>query len=245
MAKTQIFETSRDKKHIQMPKLKDICPKEKSYYRDCTIFLIYKDDDLTYPNVGKIDEELSKVYHKIMIKCYIAKRDTVDIIQNILSSNVDKRESFATLVEELSKLHDTENKKIEDVEIEYHKIEDIYERYKNVLVPACDLYKFCYYWISLCIALDFRVSEGRPTFIRRSLIVKDAIDVIRGYITSEEFGKSWDDVKDRIDPTKMITDIKHIPVKGHEKELHSDRFVHKKGEKIPVRPHVKLRITTE
>lgn len=245
MVQTISFEENRVKKRVPISRLKDICPKEKSHYSDGTFFIIYKDNDKTYPNVGEIDEDFSKLYHKVMIKCYIARRDTLNIIESILFSNIDKRENFATLVEELSKLHNTENKKIEDVKIEYDKIEEIYEKHKNALIPTCDLYKFCYYWISLCIALDFRVSEGNPTVIHRSLIVKDAIGLIRGKINREDYGKSWDDVKDSVDPTKMITDIKYVPVKGYEKELKSDRFVNKKGDKISVGPHGRLKITTE
>lgn len=245
MTQTINFEENRVAKRIPIPRLKDICPKEKSYYSDGTFFIIYKDDDRTYPNVGEIDGDISKLYRKVMIKCYIARRDTLNIIDNMLFPNIDKRENFATLVEELSKLHDTENKKIEDVKIEYGKIEELYEKYKDILMPVCDLYKFCYYWTSLCIALDFRVSDGKPTVIHRSLIVKDAIALIREQIKREDYGKSWDDVKERVDPTKMITNIKYVPVKGYEKDLKSERFVNKKGDKIPVEPHGRLKITVE
>ena len=175
MVQTINFDEKRVLKLIRIPKLKDICPKEKSYYSNGTFFIIYKNNDKTYPNVGEIDGKFSKLCHKVMIKCYIARRDTLIIIENIIFHNIDKRESIANLVEELSELHNTENKKIEDVKIEYDKIEAIYEKYKNILVPACDLYKFCYYWITLCIALDFRVVDGKETVIHRSLIVKDAI----------------------------------------------------------------------
>lgn len=245
MVQTISFEENRVKKCVRIPRLKDICPKEKSYYRDGTFYIIYKDDDKTYPNVGEIDEKFSKLYRKVMIKCYIARRDTLIIIENIIFHNIDKRESFANLVEELSELHNTENKKIEDVKIEYDKIEEIYEKYKNILVPVCDLYKFCYYWITLCIALDFRVVDNKETVIHRSLIVKDAIAYIREQIKREDYCESWEDVKEKVDPSKMITDIKYIPVKGHEKDLSSDRFINKKGKKIQVEPHGRLKITTE
>jgi len=245
MAKVVTFNKNRVRKQISIPRLKDICPKDKSYYSDGTYFIIFKNDDKTYPNVGEIDEDFSYSYQKHMIKCYISREDTLVIIENILFRNIDNRESFAALVEELSKLHNTENKKIEDVKIEYNKIEDLYEKHKDVLVPACDLYKFCYYWASLCIALDFRVVDGSPTVIHRSMIVRDAIAYIRDQINRDEYGKSWDEVRDRVDPTKMITDIKWVPVKPYEKELRSDKFVNKKGEKVPVEAHGRLIVTTE
>lgn len=245
MVQTIIFDKNRVRKQISIPRLKDICPKEKSFYSDGTFYIIYKNEDKTYPNVGEIDEDFSRLYQKHMIKCYIAREDTLIIIENILFPNIDKKEDFALLTEELSKLHNTKNKKIEEVKIEYDKIEEIYERYKDILVPAHDLYKFCYYWASLCIALDFRVHDGSPTVIHRSMIVRDAIAYIRGQISRDEYGKSWDEVRDRVDPTKMITDIKWVPVKPYEKELRSDRFVNKKGEKVPVEAHGRLNITTE
>lgn len=245
MAKTVIFDRNRVRKQISMPRLKDICPEEKSFYSDGTFYIIYKNDDKTYPNVGEIDEDFSSTYKKPMIKCYIAKEDTLNIIDNILFRNIDKRESFATLVEELSKLHDTKNKVIAEIKIEYEEIEKIYEEYKDILVPACDLYKFCYYWAPLCIALDFRVIDGSPTVIHRSMIVRDAIAYIRDQISRDEFGNSWDALRDRVDPTKMITDVKWVPVKPYEKELKSDRFVNKKGEKVPVEAHGRLIVDTK
>lgn len=245
MAKTIIFDKNRVRKQISIPRLKDICPKETSYYSDGTFYIIYKNDDKTYPNVGEIDEDFSYLYHKHMIKCYISREDTLSIIENILFRNPDNIESFALLTEELSKLHNTENKVIAEIKIEYDKIEKLYEKYKDVLIYACDLYKFCYYWPSLCIALDFRVADGSPTVIHRSMIVRDAIAYIRGQISRDEFGKSWDAVRDRVDPTKMITDIKWVPVKTYEKELKSDRFINKKGEKVPVEAHGRLKVTTD
>lgn len=245
MVQTINFDEKRVLKLIRIPKLKDICPKEKSYYSNGTFFIIYNNDDKTYPNVGEIDGKFSKLYRKVMIKCYTARIDTLNKIESVMFHNMDKRESFADLVEELSKLHNTKNKKIEDVNIEYDKIEEIYEKYKNILAYHCGLYKFCYYWIALCIALDFRIAEGKPTVIHRSLVVKDAIAYLREQIKREDYCKSWEDVKEKVDPSKMITDIEYIPVKGHEKDLSSDRFVNKKGKKIQVEPHGRLKITTE
>lgn len=245
MVQTISFDQKRIVKQIRIPKLKEICPKEKSYYRDNTFFIIYNNNDKTYPNVAEIDGDLSKTFHNVKIKCYTASRDTLDQIESVMFHNMDKRAIFANLVEELSKLHNTTNKKIEDVNIEYDKIEEIYEKYKNILANPCGLYKFCYYWIALCIALDFRVVDGKPTVIHRSLIVKDVLAYLREQMKREDYCNSWDDVKEKVDPSKMITNIEYIPVKPYEKELNSDRFVNKKGKKIQVEAHGKLKITTE
>lgn len=214
MTKTVCFEESRVFNKVIIPNLKSICPKEKSYYSDGTFFIICKNDDKVFPNVCMIDGHLSELYRKTMIKCYISARDSVTIIESILFPNIEKREIFASMVEELSALHDTEGKKLEDVVIEYDKIEEIYGRYKDHLKPVCNLYIFCYYWPCLCIALDFREIEGKPTVIHRSLIVKDALALVRQQIRREDYCDSWDDVKEKAGPSEMITDIKHYTVTG-------------------------------
>ncbi len=237
MPQIMTFEIHRVLKNIQIPKLKEICPKEKSYYSNGTFYMIYKDDDNTFPSIGEIDEKFSKIYGSIRISCYIAKRDTLDIIEKIIFPNIEKRAILANLVEELSKLHNTENKKIKDVKIEHDKIEEIYNRYKENFSNPCMLYKFCYYWCALCIALDFRVYKGKHTVIKRSLIVKDTLAYLREQIKREKFCDSWGDVVEKIDPSERIVDIKNIYVKGHEK--------HKNGKTIIVEPHVRLDITKE
>jgi len=237
MPQVMTFEKHRVLKNIQIPKLKEICPKEKSYYSNGTFYMIYKDDDNTFPNIGEIDEKFSKIYRNVRIRCYPAKRDTLYMIEKIMFTNIEKRAIFADLVEELSKLHNTENNKIKEVKIEHDKIEEIYNRYKENFSNHCTFYKFCYYWCGLCIALDFRIFKGRHTVIKRSLIVKDALTYLREQIKREKFGDSWDDVVKKIDPSERITDIKNIYVRRHEKN--------KNGKKIKVEPHVRLDVTTE
>jgi hypothetical protein len=199
--------------------------------------MIYRNNGKTFPSIGEIDGETSDVYKSTRIKCYLSKRDTLDIIEEVMFPNIEKRAILADLIEELSKLHDTENKKIEDVEIEYDKIEEIYDQYKEYFSDHCVLYKMCYYVCGLCIALDFRVYDGKPTVIKRSLIVKDMLTYLREQMKREKFGDSWGDVLEKIDPSERITDIKNIYVKGHEK--------HKNGKKIKVGPYVRLDIITE
>lgn len=252
MVMTSNFDTHRVWKYVEIPKIKEICPKEKlAFKNNNTVYMIYKDDDLTYPSIGEIDFTLSEYYHKPMIKCYIAKTDTADMLENLLSLN-EKREDLEILIVELSKLHIIDHSKIKNLEdyiknlkIDHDKIFEIFERYKNILAPTCAVYKFCYYWVILCIVLDIRTYKGKPTVIHRSLVVRDANNFIKGKITKKEYCTSWDDVKDSIDPSKFITDIKYIPVKGYPKLLRSDRFVNKKDQNIQVKPHGRIKIDTE
>lgn len=250
MVQTLNFEDKRVLKRIKMPRLKEICPDEKCYYSDGTYYIIFDNAGNAHPNVAEIDGVMSYERHKPMVKCYLRSEDSLKIIENILFPNIDKREIFAQLVLELSELHNTKNKKIGEVEIEYERIEKIYDKYKKLLVNPSDLYIFCYYWITLCIALDYRKienkkTEDKSTVIGRSLIVKDAVAVIRQQIKREDFGKSWPEVVARVEPGETITSIDYKPVKGYEKRLNANRFVNKKGKKISVEPCVKLTINTD
>lgn len=237
MPQPMTFYIHRVLKSIKIPRLKEICPKTKSYYSNGTFYMIYKNNGKTFPSIGEIDGETSEVYKSTRIKCYLSKKDTLDIIEEVMFPNIEKRATLADLIEELSKLHNTENKKIEDLEIEYDKIEKIYNQYKEHFSDRCTLYKLCYYVCGLCITLDFRFYEGKPTVIKRSLMVKDMLAYLREQMKREKFGDSWGGVVEKIDPSERITDIKNIYVKGHEK--------HKNGKKIKVDPHVRLNITTE
>jgi hypothetical protein len=237
MPQVMTLEINRILKSIKIPKLKEICPETKSYYSNGTFYMIYKNNGKTFPSIGEIDGETTEVYRSARIKCYLSKKDTLDAIEEVMFPNIEKRAILADLIEALSKLHNTENKKIEDVEIEYDKIEEIYNQYKEHFSDHCALYKLCYYVCGLCIALDFRTYEGKPTVIKRSLIVKDILAYLREQMKREKFGDSWGDVLEKIDPSEYITGIKPIYVKGHEKT--------KNGKKIQVEPHVRLSVTTE
>ena len=238
MTQPKIFELRRLLKQIKLPKLGEICPKDRCYYTDGTFYIIYKDDNKTYPSVGEIDGYWSDYYKRTMIKCYLSNRDTLRFVENILFPNIEKRYDFANLVEELSKLHDTKNKKIEEVKIEYDKIEDLYKRYKEILIPSCTLYKFCYYWSGLVISLDFRYYNGIPTVIHRSLMVKDTLAYLREQLKREDYGKAWDDVKKRVEPHEMISNIEYVPVRPYDK-------VNKNGETISVPAHGRLNVSKE
>jgi len=237
MPQSMTFEPHRVLINIKIPKLKEICPKTKSYYRNGTFYMIYKNNGKTFPSIGEIDGETSDVYKSARIKCYLSTKDTLDFIEGVIFQNIENRSILANLIEELAKLHDTENKEIKDIEIEHDKIEEIYNRYKEYFSDHCALYKLCYYICGLCITLDFRIYEGKPTVIKRSLIIKDILAYLREQIKREKFGDSWGDVMEKIEPSEYITDIKNIYVKGYEK--------HKNGKKIKVDPHVRLDIKTE
>lgn len=249
MAQTMKFEDKRVLKLVKIPRFSEICPGEMCYYANKTFYIIYDNKGNAHPNVAEIDGFLSNIRKKKMIKCYLSKDDTLKIVENIFFPNIENRESLAKLVLELSELHDTKNKTIQQVEIEYDKIEKIYENYKTIIFPSPALYKFCYYWVTLCIALDFREiedkhTEDKRTVIGRSLIVKDAVDVIRSQMKRENFGKSWPRVLERVG-NKIVKGITHVPVGPYDKVLRSDKFVNKKGDKISVEPCVKLSIDTE
>lgn len=235
MPGTKRFYTNRVIERVKIPRMKEICPKEKVYFRDGTVFMLYKVREDIYPDIVEITDELRDVYKYPMIKCYMSNKDTADIIENLILSNINERENLAELMRELSKLDKVDNS----------KIDEIFEKYKSILVPICGLYRFCYYWVALCVALDIRTFENKPTVIHRSLAVRDGIAYARGQITKEEYGKSWPEMRDRVGPTETITDIKCVPIDEYEKELKSDVFTHKKGQTVKVKSHEKIIITKE
>lgn len=95
MPQPMTFEMHRVLKNIQIPKLKEICPKTKSYYRNGTFYMIYKNNGNTFPSIGEIDGETSDVYKRARIKCYLSKRDTLDIIEEVMFPNIEKRAILA------------------------------------------------------------------------------------------------------------------------------------------------------
>ena len=235
MPATKRFHGDRVIRRVEIPRIKEFCPNQKIYLKNNTIFMIYRVLDHAYPDIVEITENFLHIYDDPMIKCYVSNKDTADIIEKLIASNINERENLGEMIKELSLIKDLDNKKIDDV----------YEKYKNILGPACLLYKFCYYWVALCVALDIRIFKGVLTVIHRSLAVRDGIAYAKGSISKEEYGKSWEEMRERVGPTETITDMKYVPVEGYVKELTSDVFTHKKGQTIPVKPHGKIVITRE
>lgn len=235
MSATRRFYTDRVVQRVQIPRIKEFCSKQKIYFKNNTIFMIYRVLDHVYPDIVEITENFLHIYDDPMIKCYLSNKDTADIIEKLILSNINERENLGEMIKELSIIKDLNNSEIDKV----------FEAYKDKLGPACLLYKFCYYWVALCIALDIRMFKGVPTVIHRSLAVRDGIAYAKGSISKEEYGKSWEEMRERVGPTETIKDMKYVPVEGYQKELTSDVFTHKKGQTIPVKPHGKIIITKE
>lgn len=249
MAQTMNFEDKRVLKLIKLSRFSEICPGERCYYTNKTFYIIYDNKGNAHPNVAEIDGFFSDLRRKVMIKCYLGKKDSLKIVESILFPNIENREHVANLVLELSELHDTQNKTIQEVVIEYDKIEKIYEKYKDIITPSSELYKFCYYWATLCIALDFREIENKRigdkrTVIGRSLVVKDVLAVIRSQMKRENFGNSWPEVMKRV-KGKIVKSIRYKDVNRYKKKLSSDKFVNKKGDIVSVESHGKLSIEAE
>lgn len=219
--------------YIRVPKIEQFCPDEYVYFKDSKIFyILYKRNDYTFPDVAKIIRK-KDFYNRPMLE-YYQGNDTTDSIERFRDNNIGNEEIFAKLIEELS---------VKD--INYNKIEEIFDRYKNTLKPICALFKLCHYWPILCIGLDIRVYKGKPTVIHRSLVVRDIVAFIRRQITKEQLYKRWPEILERVGIGTTITDVTYVSVSEHEKELKSDVFVHKKGQTISVRPYGKLIISKE
>ncbi len=228
MAKRTNYDIRRIMGYIRIPNINIFCPDEYVHFKeDYRFYMLYKENDLTFPDVAKITKEF---YGKPMLE-YYQGYDTANSIERFRNYNIGKEEVLASLIEELS---------IEN--IGYNKIDEIFNRYKDTLKPVCDLLKLCNYWPILCIALNNRRYKGKPTVFRRSLVVRDIVAFVRRQITKEQLYHRWPEILERVGIGTTILDVKYNPVKGHEKNLISDKFTNKKGETISVRPYGRLSI---
>lgn len=111
------FEEDRVMGYIKSPRIKKFCPQEELYfengeeYEKDIFYILYRINDDTYPDVGKITTAL---YNKPMVE-YYGRNDTVNSIENFLNFNIKNREHLARLIEELSKLEKTERYKVEEI----------------------------------------------------------------------------------------------------------------------------------
>lgn len=221
-------------KYVALPRIKQLCPKELLYfkkYQKNIVFLIYKTNDITFPDVAKIT---NKFYGRPMVEYYYGY-DTVDNLEKFLNYNIKSRDELANMVQELSILPTVDN----------IKLEEIFDDYMQNLGPSCQLYKLIYYLSCVFYALDMRHYEGKPTFLKRSLTVVGIIRWLRGQISKKEVLNMWPKVLETVGPTDRIEKVSHAAVDQYDKELSSERFIHKKGEIISVRPYVKLIKTLE
>jgi hypothetical protein len=212
--------------------IEQFCPGEYIHFKDKTLYMLYKGNDLTFPDVAKIIRK-KDFYNRPILECYQGS-DTANNIQRFRDNNIGKEEVFVKLIEELS-----------EKDMDNNKIEEIFGRYKKTLKPVCGLYKLCHYWPTLRIALDVRVYNGKPTVIHSSLVVRDTVAFIRRQITKEQLNNRWPEVLERVGIGTTITDVKYVSVPEHERELTSDVFVNKKDQIIPVRSYGKLVISKE
>lgn len=231
MANMKTFDKKRVMEYIEIPRIEELCPNEQLYFIDKTFYIIYKANDITYPNVGKM---VVGPYGKPMILVFNGI-DIINDLETFVGLDIRKKKNVVNLVRELSMLSD----------IEENKIEKIFEKYINVLIPMCNLYKLCYLIPTMFHALDIRYYKGRQSCFGKALTVLSINQWLNGEIEKKEIFNVWPQILSSIDPSETVRNVSCIHVRGHDRELKSDRFINKKGHTISVRPHVKLVITTD
>jgi hypothetical protein len=252
-------------KFVEAVKIKEACPGKNFGFKNNKMYMIVKNDNYTYPSVGEINPVLGGRYSpvglnkqykpKIFIRCHLGSKETADFLEFLKLKNEDNKKELAALVRDLSALNivsldefttnlDNLEEFVRNIKIEYRKIEDIAEKYGKILKPKCEVYRFCYYWVTLCICLDIRIYKGIPTFIHRGPTVEDAAQFIKDEISKDRYCTRWEKIKNGIYLNERITDVKYEPVKGHQKLLSSDKFVNKKGQEIEVSPYGRLKVDT-
>lgn len=202
------------------------CPNEKLYFIDNTVYILYKSNDDTYPDIGRMT---TKYYNKHMIECYWGT-DTMDGLGTFSRFNFKEEDNLVKFVEELAILQD----------IEENKIEEIFQRYKNALHPVCELYKLCYYLPTLFYALDIRMYKGKPTRINRSFMMPGIINFLKGKMTKDEALHIWNNIAGELEQGETVERFTCTIVEKHQRELKSDRFTNKQGKTIPVDDHPRI-----
>lgn len=220
-------------KCVIVPRIKEFCPGEEIYldniYEEQNIlYVLYKIDNDTYPDVGKITTEW---YGKPRFQYYWG-RDAINNLEKFLNANIKERDNLVRLIEDLGQLPFA-------IEIE---VENIFEKYRKILFPTCDLYKLCYYLPTMFFALDIRVYKGKPTFIGRSFMYYGIAGFLMGKLTKEEAMNIWKKVVQNLEPGDIIEKITAIPVRDHYKFLKDERFINKKNEYISVTHHLRLNV---
>lgn len=221
------FDEKRIMERINAPKIRQICPDEELYFGDETLYILYKSNDLTYPDVGKVT---TKFYRDRPIVEHIWGKEVLNNIEKFLKINCREKDKAIKLIEELCGLSN----------VDTIKIEEIFDRHKNILKPICQLYKMCYYLPTEMHMLDIRYYNGEPTRINRSCMMYGIIGFTKGKLTKDQALDIWRMILDGLDPTETIENIECVIVSEHTRNLKADRY-HKKGE-IKVDSYAKLNI---
>ncbi len=246
------FDEKRIMEKIKAPNIRQICPNEELYFAnrhtkqqsavysqttatccpkaeycsDDTLYILYKSNDLTYPDVGKV---ITKFYNRPVVE-HIWGKEVLNNIEKFLKINCREKDKAIKLIEELCNMPN----------VDTIKIEDIFNIHKNILKPTCQLYKMCYYLPTEMHMLDIRYYNGEPTRINRSCMMYGIIGFAKGKLTKEQALNIWRVILDGIDPTDTIENIECTLVPEHTRNLKADRY-HKKGE-IKVDSYAKLNV---
>ena len=212
---------------IRAPKIRQLCPKEEMYLGENILYILYKSNDLTYPDVGKVT---TKFYKNRPVVEHIWGREVLNNLERFMRINCPEKDRVVKLVEELCGLPN----------VDVNKIEEIFDRYKNILKPVCQLYKTCYYIPTEMHMLDIRYYNGEPTRINRSCMKFGIIGYVKEKLTKDQALDIWRMILEGLDPTETIENIECILVAEHTRNLKADRY-HKKGE-IKIDSYAKLNI---
>lgn len=234
MSKRKNYDKRRVIERVVPPRIRELCPNEKLYFKDNTFYFVCILDKDTYPDTAILTREFYN--HRPMFQ-HIGIKEIVHTIKKFLTTNSEKRDTVANMVEELCQLPEAEIENITYI------IEAIFDKYKNIMKPVCETYKICYLLPTTCRALDIRRYKEKPTIINRSDFVPRIVRYARGAITEEDALKLdvWQEkVLPSIGPTDTVKKLSVVPVREHEKELTSDRYINKKGEIIKVEHYLRM-----
>lgn len=234
MSKYKDYNKNKVLERIIPPRIRELCPNEKFYFKDNTFYFICILDKDTYPDTAVLTREF---YNGRPMFKHIGIIEIKDMVKDFLAINTENKDIVADMIEELCQLPEM---KIEDIA---NMIEAIFDKYKDMLRPKCETYKLCYLLPTTCRALDIRWHKGKPSVIKRSDFVIRIVRYARDLITEEDVLKLdvWQEkVLPSIGPTDTVKKLYVVPVREHEKELTSDRYINKKGEIIKVDHYLRM-----
>jgi len=231
VANMKPFDKRRVMEYIRIPRIKELCPNEQLHFTDKTLYIVYKTNDITYPDVG---EMIMGPYGKMMISIH-GGMDMTNAIEDFLGLDIRKRKDVINIIKDLSMLEG----------IEENGIEKIFEKYRNVLGSICELYKFCYLMVITFHVLETMYYKGKPTCFGKAPTALSINQWLNGKISKEQVFNTWPRILNSIDSSETITSVDCNYIEGYNRELKSDRFVNKKGSKPHTRDHAKLVVNTD